>query len=75
MTRITIELPDDVALAAQQAGLLSGSTVSSVVRELVRVRAAKKFSKVMTALTTQPVNDTELSPQDLQTAIHAARRH
>ncbi len=75
MTSITIELPDDVALAAQQAGLLSSSTVSSVLRELVRVRAAAKFRQVITTFTAQPTNDAELNPQDLQIAIHAASRH
>jgi hypothetical protein len=75
MTSITIELPDDVAFAAQQAGLLNSSAVTSVLRELVRLRAAEKFRHAMTAFTTQPTNDAELSPQDLQNAIHAANRH
>jgi hypothetical protein len=75
MTSITIELPDDVAFAAQQAGLLNSSAVSSVLRELVRVRAAAKFRQAITAFTAQPTNDDEINPQDLQNAIHAASRH
>ncbi len=38
MTTITIELPDDVAKSAQQAGILSRQTLASIVRELVRDR-------------------------------------
>ncbi len=75
MTSFTIDLPDELAVAAQQAGLLNSQAVISVMRELVRARAAHTFQQAIEAFTTQPANDAELTPQDIQRAIHAARGH
>ena len=75
MTTITIELPDDVAQSALQAGLLSSQTLASVVRELVRERAARKLQQAIQAFDARPVADSELTPEDIRLAIDAARRH
>ena len=75
MTTITIELPDDVAQSAQQAGLLNGHTLASIVRELVRDRAARKLRLVMQSFDDHPVETQELTVGDIQHAIDATRRH
>jgi Arc/MetJ family transcription regulator len=75
MTRITIELPDEIAQSAQQAGLLSGETLASVVRELVRERAARDLQAAPDAFAARPVTNDELTPEDIRLAIDAARRH
>ncbi len=75
MTSVTIELPDDVALSAQQAGLLTGGALAELVRELVRDRAARKLAQAIQTLDRQPVGACELTPADIQRAIHAARGH
>ena len=75
MTSVTIELPDDVAQSAQQAGLLTGNALAELVRELVRDRAARKLAQAIQTLDRQPVGAGELTPADIQRAIDAARRH
>ena len=75
MTTVTIELPDDVARSAQQAGLLTGQTLASLVRELVRVRAARGLQQAIRTFDAHPVSADELTAADIQLAIDAARRH
>lgn len=75
MTTITIELPDDVAQSAQQAGLLNGLTLASIVRELVRDRAARKLLQAIHVFDDQPVGSDALTTSDIQHAIDAARSH
>jgi len=75
MTTITIELPDDVARSAQQAGLLSGQTLASIVRELVRDRAARRLQQAMWSFDDRAVGADELTPADIQHAIDATRGH
>ena len=73
LTTITIELPDDVARSAQQAGLLNGQALASVVRELVRERAARKLQRATESFDARPVDTSELTVADIQHAIDAAR--
>jgi hypothetical protein len=75
MTTITIELPDDVAQSAQQAGLLSGHTLATIVRELVRDRAARKLQQAIQQFEDRPVSAEELTTSDIQHAIDATRSH
>lgn len=75
MITITIELPDDVAKSAQQAGILSGPTLASIVRELVRERAARMLQQAMRRLDERAVSADELTPGDIQRAIDATRGH
>lgn len=75
MTTITIELPDDVAQSARQAGFLCSQTLASVVQELVRERAERKLRDATDAFDADPVPADELTPRDNQLAIGAARRH
>ena len=75
MTTITIELPDDVARSAQQAGLLSGQTLASIVRELVRDRAARKLQQAIRNFDDRAVGADELTPSDIRHAIDATRGH
>ncbi len=71
MSSITIELPDDVARSAQQAGLLSAPVLISVVRELVRERAARHLQQAIEAIDAQPIMHDELTPGEIQAAIDA----
>lgn len=75
MTTITIELPDDVAKSAQQAGLLSGQALATIVRELVRDRAARKLQQAIRNFDDWPVGVEELTASDIQHAIDATRSH
>lgn len=75
MTSVTIELPDDVAQSALQAGLLTSQTLAGVVRELVRQQAARKLLQTMAAFEAVPLEAGELSLVDIDLAIDAARRH
>lgn len=75
MTTVTIELPDDVAQSAQQAGLLTSQTLASVVRELVREQAIRKMRQAVQAFEVRPATADELTTSDIQSAIDAARRH
>lgn len=75
MTAFTIDLPDELATAARQAGLLNSQAVVSVMRELVKARAARTFTLAMAAFSAQPASESELTPADIQRAIHAARSH
>lgn len=75
MTSITIELPDDVARSAQQAGLLNGQTLASIVRELVRDRAARKLQQTIRIFDDHPLGSDELTASDIQHAIDATRSH
>ena len=75
MATITIELPDDVAQSAQQAGLLSGHTLATIVRELVRDRAARKLQQAVRSFDDRPVSNDELTTSDIQHAIDATRNH
>jgi hypothetical protein len=75
MTSITIELPDDVAQSAKQAGLLSSQTLANVVRELVRQRAAHQLLQTVSVFDAQPVTAGELTLDEIGLAIDAARRH
>ena len=75
MTTFTIDLPDELATAARQTGLLNSQAVVSVMRELVKACAARTFTQSMAAFSAQPANESELTPSDIQRAIHAARSH
>ena len=75
MTAVTIELPDDIARSAQQAGLLRSDTLGAVVRELVRQRAGQTLEDSVRAFEARPVAADELSVDDIRSAIDAARRH
>jgi hypothetical protein len=73
MTTITIELPDDVAKSAQQAGLLSGHTLATIVRELVRDRAARKLQQAIQQFDDRPVGAEELTTRDIQPTLVSKR--
>ena len=75
MTSITIELPDDVAPSAQRAGLFSGHTLASSVRELVRDRASLQLQHVIHNFDINPVSRVELITTDIKHAIDATRSH
>jgi hypothetical protein len=75
MTTVTIELPDDIAQSAQQAGLLSSQALASIVRELVRDRAARKLQQTIRNFNDRPISFEELTPRDFQHAIDATRSH
>ena len=72
MTFLTIEPPDKLVNAARQAGLLNSDAVVSVMRELVKERAAHTFTRAMAAFSNQPANYSELTPADTRRTIYAS---
>lgn len=71
MTTVTIELPDDLADQARKMGVLSNRTLSDVVRELVRARAAEDIQAAMRKFDEQPAPP--MSPQEIQAIVRQVR--
>ena len=71
MTTVTIELPDDLADQARKMGVLSNRTLSDVVRELVRARAAEDLQAVMRKFDEQPAPP--MSLQEIQAIVRQVR--
>lgn len=71
MTTVTIELPDELADQARKMGVLSNHTLSDVVRELVRARAAEDLQVVMHSFDKQP--EPPMSLQEIQAIVRQVR--
>ena len=72
MTTVTIQLPDELARQAQQAGLLSPAIVQAWLQEKLRAKEQTRFFDLIE----QMANDAEpaASPASLASEIHAARQ-
>lgn len=74
MTRLNfeLELPDNLAKQAKEAGLLEPVAITRLLREAVRQRAAGELFKAMDELTA--LNLPSLSEEEIQAEIEAVRR-
>ena len=72
MSRITLQLPDDVVEKARQEGLLSERAISSLLEEAARISAMRRLAGMWRAV---PAED-QAAPSDdeLQAIIRAVRR-
>jgi hypothetical protein len=71
MTRLTIELPDQLAEQARQEGLLSPAGMQRLIEEAVRRRAGERFLQTLDRLAAV---EPQLTPEEIQAEIDAARR-
>jgi predicted CopG family antitoxin len=71
MTTVTIELPDDLAEQARKMGVLSNRTLSDVVRELVRARAAEDLQGMIRKFDEQPAPP--MSMEEIQAIVRQVR--
>lgn len=74
MTRLNfeLELPDNLAKQAKEAGLLEPVAIARLLREAVRQRAAGELFKAMDELAA--LNLPSLSEEEIQAEIEAVRR-
>jgi hypothetical protein len=73
MTSITIELPDDIAQQAKQAGLLNNEHMLSLFREFLLLKSADHLQPIFTAFRHKPVRADELTPEELSSIIKASK--
>lgn len=71
MTRLTIELPDQLAEQARKEGLLSPAAVQSLIEEAIRRRGGQRFLRTLERLAAV---EPRLTPEEIQTEIDIARR-
>ncbi len=71
MTRLTIDLPDQLAEQANKEGLLAPSAVQRLIEEALRRRAGKRFLQTLDQLAAA---EPRLTPEEIQAEIDAARR-
>ena len=72
MTKIQIELPDAVAKAASQAGLLTSQAIERLIEEAIRREAGKKLLDAMQRL--RDANVPPITEEDIDEAVSAARK-
>jgi len=71
MTTLEINLPDNLAKEAQQAGLLTPEALEQMVREAIRRRALGELKQAMERMAA--VEGPEMTPDEIQQEINAAR--
>jgi cytochrome P450 len=72
---VTLNLPDQLALEAQRAGLLSEEAISRLIEEAVRREAGKRLLDAMARLrdaNVPPLTEEEIAEE--VAAVRAARR-
>lgn len=75
MTKLTIELPDELAEEARSQGLLAAGAVEAMIRETLRRRAAKELLEAadkLAAAEFPPLTLAEI--QEEVNAVRAERR-
>jgi len=70
MTTLTIELPDNLAKEAKDAGLLAADAMENLLREAMRARRIDRLFETMSRLRSQTP---ALSEEEVQAEIQAAR--
>lgn len=72
MTTVHINLPDQLAQEAQQAGLLSQTAIEKLLREQLQARRQDEFFAAMARME-QATEPPAMSPEDVATEIRAMR--
>ncbi len=75
MTKLTVELPDELAEEARSQGLLAASAIEAMIRETLRRRAAKELLEAadkLAAAEFPPLTLAEI--QEEVNAVRAERR-
>ena len=70
MTDVTVTLPDDLAKAAQSAGLLNPAAIESLLREAMKKRQVDKLFATMDRLAAL---EPKLTEEEIDAEIAAAR--
>jgi hypothetical protein len=73
MTSITIDLPDDLAKQAKQAGLLNNEHMLSLFREFLLLKSTDHLKPIFTAFRQKPVRSDELTPDELNMIIKSLK--
>ena len=71
MTTLTIDLPDNLAKEAKQAGLLTPSAIESILRETLRRRAVNGLFTAADKLTA--ANFPSMTMEEIQDEVNAVR--
>ena len=71
MTTLTIDLPDNLAKEAKQAGLLTPSAIESILRETLRRRAVNGLFTAADKLT--EANFPSMTMEEIQDEVNAVR--
>lgn len=72
MTTVQINLPDQLAQEAKQAGLLSEATLAKLLREQLQAKRQKEFFGAMDRMEQTP-EPSPMSPEDVADEIRAMR--
>lgn len=72
MTTVEIELPDELARQAKEAGLLAPEKLESLLRDQLRKRAGEALHEIWERMPAEEV--TPEIEQEIVTAVRAARR-
>lgn len=75
MTELTVTLPDDLAVKAKAAGLLSSEGIERALREVLKREAGRRLldiGKEMQAADVPPMTEEEIQAE--VAAVRAARR-
>lgn len=71
MTTVEITLPDQLAEEARRAGLLTQDAIERLMREAIRRRALDELKAAKARMAA--VEGTEMTPEEIQAEIKAAR--
>lgn len=72
MTTLTIDLPDNLAREAKDAGLLDPEAIETILREAMRKRRIDRLFESMQKLSATPMPP--MTPKEIQNEIDAYRR-
>lgn len=71
MTRIDIELPEDLASQAREAGLLSSEAIRELLKNALRLRAAGKLATIADQV--EAAGIPPMSLDEIQAEVNAAK--
>ena len=71
MTTLTINLPDNIAKAAKDAGLLTSETLAQLLKDAVRRRAGQRLLDVAKRI--QATGISPMSDEEIVAEVKAAR--
>lgn len=69
--QLTLNIPDSLALAANQAGLFQPAAMEQLLREAVRQKAVNEFFAIADELTA--ANMQPMSMEEIQAEVNAVR--